>query len=184
MEFIKYIKDGIVKPRNQIVLHGTRTIKDNDGNERVVKTQIINPREEMLLAYGWEVYEEPKADELVLAKHKAKREIERYDSSSEVNCFYMNGVAMWLDKATRAGLMLRLQSEQIMGYEETTLWYNGVSYTLPIAQAFQMLYALEVYASQSYDNTQMHLAAIDDMSTIEEIENYDYKEGYPEKLQF
>ena len=180
----RYIKDGIIKTRNQIVLHGTRTIKDKDGNDKEVKTQIINPREEMLLADGWAIYEEPKIDELVVAKQKATRAIERYDSSSEVNCFYMQGKPMWLDKATRAGLMLRFQAEQVMGNESTTLWYGGEQYEIPLLGAFQMLYALEVYASQSYDNTQRHLANIANLETIEEVEAYDYKEGYPEKLQF
>ena len=180
----RYIKDGIIKPRNQIVLHGTRTIKDKNGNEREVKTQIINPKEEMLLADGWVEYVEPKIDELVLAKQKATRAIERYDSSSDVNCFYMQGQQMWLDKATRAGLMLRFQAEQAMGNDYTTLWYGGEQYELPLLGAFQMLYALEVYASQCYDNTQRHLANIANLETIEEVEAYDYNEGYPEKLQF
>lgn len=180
----QYIKGGVIKLRNQIVIHGTRDIKDKDGNEKEVKTQIINPREEILLANGWVEYVEPKIDELVLAKQKATRAIERYDSSSEVNCFYMQGQQMWLDKATRAGLMLRFQAEQAMGNDYTTLWYNGNQYELPLLGAFQMLYALEVYASQSYDNTQRHLANIANLETIEEVEAYDYKEGYPEKLQF
>ena len=180
----RYIKDGIIKPRNQIVLHGTRTIKDKDGNDKEIKTQIINPREEMLLADGWVLYEEPKIDELVLAKQKATRRIERYDSSSEVNAFYMQGQQMWLDKATRAGLMLRFQAEQAMGNEYTTLWYGVNQYELPLLGAFQMLYALEVYASQCYDNTQRHLAAIQGLSEIEEVESYDYTVGYPEKLSF
>ena len=47
-----------------------------------------------------------------------------------------------------------------------------------------MLYALEVYASACYDRTQAHLAAIDALETIEEIESYDYRVGYPEKLKF
>ena len=59
----RYIKDGIIKPRNQIVLHGTRTIKDKDGNEKEVKTQIINPKEEMLIADGWKEYIEPTPTE-------------------------------------------------------------------------------------------------------------------------
>ena len=180
----RYIKDGQIKFRNQIVLQGTRTIKDKDGNDKVVKTQIINPREEMLLADGWEVYEEPKVDELVLAKQKATRAINRYDSSSEVNIFYMDGVPMWLDKSTRAGLMLRFQSEAAIGRETTTLWYGGQMYELPLVNAFQMLYALEVYASACYDNTQRHLAAINGLETIEEVESYDYREGYPTKLEF
>ena len=180
----RYIKDGIIKPRNQIVLHGTRTIKDKDGNEKEVKTQIINPREEMLLADGWVVYEEPKIDELVLAKQKATRAIEKYDSSSEVNAFYMQGQHMWLDKATRAGLMLRFQAEQSMGKTETTLWYGSVMYTLPLESAFGMLMALEVYASACYDNTQRHLAAVNALESIEQVESYDYRVGYPVKLEF
>lgn len=180
----RYIKDGIIKTRNQIVIKGQRTIKDKDGNEKEIKTQIINPREEMLLADGWAVYEEPKIDELVLAKQKAARAIEKYDSSSNVNAFYMQGQQMWLDKATRAGLMLRFQAEQSMGNEYTTLWYGSHQYELPLLGAFQMLYALEVYASQCYDNTQRHLAAIQELQTIEEVESYDYTVGYPEKLSF
>lgn len=179
----QYIKNNKIKTRQEIVIvkNGMRT---------------INPTEEQILADGWveyvapiaesrEVFEEQKAKAaLVRARHKLRNEIIAYDSSYEVNAFYMQGQQMWLDKSTRAGLMLRLQSEQIMGNEETTLWYNGVSYTMPIAQAFQMLYALEIYASQCYDNTQRHLAAIINLSTTKEIENYDYKEGYPTQLEF
>lgn len=180
----RYIKDGQIKFRNEIVLHGTRTIKGKDGKEKEVRTQIINPREEMLLADGWVVYEEPKVDELVLAKQKATRAIEKYDSSSEVNAFYMQGHQMWLDKSTRAGLMLRFQSEQAIGMEMTSLWYGGQMYELPLVNAFQMLYALEVYASACYDNTQKHLAAVNGLESLDAIESYDYREGYPNKLEF
>ena len=178
----RYIKNGIIKPRNQIVLHGTRTIKDKDGNEKEVRTQIINPKEEMLLEDGWQLIEEPSAFEI--AKSKLNRSIITYDSSSEVNSFYMQGQQMWLDKATRAGLMLRFQAEQAKGNEYTTLWYGTNQFEIPLMGAFQMLYALEVYASQCYDNTQRHLAEIAKLETIEQIESYDYTVGYPEKLEF
>lgn len=64
----QYIKDGQIKFRNQIVLHGTRTIKGKDGKEREVKTQIINPSEEMILNDGWVEYieAEPTDRELKL----------------------------------------------------------------------------------------------------------------------
>ena len=91
---------------------------------------------------------------------------------------------MWLDKATRAGLMLRLQAEQTMGKETTTLWYGANQYSLPIGIAMQMLLAIEIYASECYDNTQRHLAEVDKLETKEEIEAYDYRVGYPEKLEF
>ena len=181
----RYIKDGIIKTRNQIVIKGQRTIKDKDGKEKEVRTQIINPKEDMLLADGWEEYVTPIYEPTIDDYRKRKKdEILRYDSSEEVNAFYMQGERMWLDKATRAGLMLRLQAEQSMGKESTTLWYGANQYSLPISMAKQMLVAIEIYASECYDNTQRHIAAVDLLESKEEIESYDYRVGYPEKLEF
>lgn len=181
----RYIKDGIIKTRNQIVIKGQRTIKDKDGNDKVVTTNTYNPTEEMILADGWEEYVTPVYEPTIEDYRKRKSdEILRYDSSDEVNAFYMQGQRMWLDKATRAGLMLRLQAEQAMGKESTTLWYGNHEFALPMANAFQMLYALEVYASACYDNTQRHIANVSLLESREEIEAYDYRSGYPEKLEF
>lgn len=80
--------------------------------------------------------------------------------------------------------MLRFQAEQAMGKEVTTLWYGVHQFELPIVNAVQMLYAIEVYASACYDNTQRHLAEVDKLETKEEIEAYDYRSGYPDILEF
>lgn len=168
----RYIKDGKIKLRNEIVIR-------KDG------MNTYNPTEEMILADGWEEYVTPIYEPTIEDYRKRKKdEIARYDSSDEVNAFYMQGQRMWLDKATRAGLMLRLQAEQSMGKETTTLWYGSHQFELPMANAFQMLYALELYASRCYDNTQRHLAAVDALENKEEIEAYDYRTGYPEELEF
>lgn len=181
----QYKKDGIIKSRNDIVLRVTKVI---NGEE--VKLQVINPTEEMLLVDGWEIYTPAPHKELPLeaktkfAKLAKRKEVLKHDKSAEVNLFYIGDTAMWLDKETRTGLMLRFQAEQAIGNTDTTLWANGVQYPLPLAVAVQMLYALEVYASACYDNTQRHLAAVDSLSTIEEIQSYDYTTGYPDKLKF
>ena len=181
----RYIKDGIIKTRNQIVIKGQRTIKDKDSNEKVVNTNIYNPTEEMLFADGWVEYITPTYEPTIDDYRKRKKdEILRYDSSDEVNAFYMQGQRMWLDKATRAGLMLRFQAEQTMGKAETTLWYGANQYSLPICMAMQMLLAIEIYASECYDNTQRHLAEVDKLETKEEIAAYDYRSGYPQPLEF
>ena len=79
----RYIKDGIIKTRNQIVIKSQRTIKDKDGNEKEVKTQIINPREDMLLADGWVEYVEslPTEEELQVRReiNSAKRVLDATD---------------------------------------------------------------------------------------------------------
>lgn len=172
MKQYQKIIDGkpVVKLRNQIVVR-------KDGK------QIINPCEETILEDGWKEYviQEPTIDDY---RRKKKNEILRYDSSEEVNQFAVQGKKVWLDKATRAGLLLRFQAEESQGIEDTSLWYQGMQFPLKVEQAIQMLYAIELYASACYDNTQRHLAEITKLTDKDEIMAYDYTTGYPEKLEF
>lgn len=160
------------------------------ANEIVIRKngmQTINPPEEMILEDGWVEYVEPEKTEeqkLYMAKSSMKRRLKNYDESSLVNIFTIGGTKVWLDKATRAGLMLRFQAEIAAGKEDTVLWYDNQQFPLPLSSAMQMLYALELYASECYDNTQSHYAAIDALATVEEVEAYDFTVGYPEKLRF
>lgn len=176
--YVKEIDGQTVKKKaKDIVLKTTRGI-------------VFNPSEAMLLADGWTEYVRPTPPEpteeqkFAIAKERKKVEIEHHDKSSAVNQFFIGETPMWLDKETRTGLKLRFEAEIAMGKTDTTLWADGVQYPLPLSTGVQMLYALEVYASMCYDNTQAHLAAIDALTTIEEVEVYDYTTGYPDKLHF
>lgn len=144
-----------------------------------MRTPTLEELDAMLI--GIEASDEER---LTAIKSFKKAEVERYDKSSAVNQFFISDTPMWLDKETRTGLKLRFEAEVAMGKNDTTLWADGVQYPLPLSTAVSMLYALEVYASQSYDNTQAHLAAIDALTTVEEVESYDHTSGYPEKLKF
>ena len=181
----QYIKDGQIKTRNQIVIKGHRIIKDKDGNDKVINTNTFNPTEEMILADGWVEYTTPVYEPTIEDYRRNKiREITRFDSSPEVNIFYIGEQDMWLDKATRVGLKLRFETEMEDGDTETTLWYEGIPFILNLTTANKMLHAIEKYASKCYDNTQRHIGNVNKLTTIEEIEAYDYKIGYPEKLVF
>lgn len=168
----RYIKDNKIKTAKQIII-------------RKGGKQIINPTEEMILADGWVEYIVPVVEETldIVIKHKSD-EIREFDSSVEINEFFISDTSIWLDKNTRTGLMLRFQAEKNSGSIETTLWYEALSFTLNLEEAIQMLYALELYASQCYDNTQRHLNTISKLENIEDVKNYDYTIGYPEKLRF
>ena len=147
--------------------------------------QTFNPTEAMILADGWVEYvPQPYVPTLEEIKANKVDEILAYDSSSEVNEFSIGGVPMWLDKATRAGLLLRFEAEGKVGRTETTLWNDGQSYTLPLETAQQILIALELYASACYDNTQSHIAEVQKLDSKEAVESYDYTSGYPQKLLF
>jgi len=116
------------------------------------------------------------------AKEEKLSEIEAYDQSSSVNEFTYYGVSMWLDKATRDGLHLRLLAEQAAGKTTTTLWFGTQSFSIGITDAFQLLYAIEVYASACYDRTASHKAAVEALESVANVDAYDYTTGYPTKL--
>lgn len=179
----KKIIDGveIIKHRNQIV------IKAGDFN-------FYNPSEEMLFEDGWEEYKiEVNEEDVIIPEpqitlHDVKEnkiaELLKYDSSPAVNEFSYHSYPMWLDKSTRSGLMLRVNAELINEQYTTTLWYNNVSFTLATEAVQKMLYMLELYASECYDNTQMHMANILKLNDIDAVLSYDFTTGYPKKLSF
>lgn len=126
-------------------------------------------------------------DSLECQKRLLRERILAYDASEHVNSFSIGGVNTWLDKATRVGLKLRFEAEQRLGKTETTLWQNGMQFPLPLTgnvTALDMLDGIELYASACYDVTQMHLANIVTLTSVEEVKNYDYINGYPKKLSF
>lgn len=105
-----------------------------------------------------------------------------HDKSKAVNNFKINGVDLWLDLQSRSGLGLRFKAEKDAGLTRTTLWNDGTRFDLVIDDATQMLFDLEIYASQCYDNTQKHINAA--ASMVKDFEKYDYTVGYPEQLNF
>lgn len=121
---------------------------------------------------------------LDIEKEKKLAEITAYDSSKKVNSFTINGIEVWLDKDTRAGLKLRFEAELSLGKTNTTLWHGGVQFNLKLSEAIQMLYAIEVYASACYDNTQKHYSIVRGLTDKESVITYDYTEGYPKIPRF
>lgn len=172
------------------IIDGSTIIKD-DKNIIIYKNgkQIINPSEDFIISDGWLEYSPepvlPSPDEIFQQEKEILIDsLMEYDSSESVNIFYVGEFSMWLDKATRVGLKLRFDAEIAKGKDETILWYNGQQFTLPLESALFILNEIELYASACYDNTQHHLSAIQKISTVEELRNYDFKTGYPEKLTF
>ena len=119
---------------------------------------------------------------LVLAKKAKIAEIAAYDTSSSVNGFVLNGLLIWLDKATRVGLMNSTTIAKASGQETTTLWLGGMKLVVDCDKAIQLLSALEMYALDCFNVTASHKQAVSELTTIEEVEAYDYKTGYPKQL--
>lgn len=138
--------------------------------------------DEVQEAFAWFV---SKMDALKLDQAKVEKiaEITAYDTSSSVNGFMLNGVLVWLDKATRVGLMNSTTIAKAAGQKTTTLWLGGAKFVIDCDKAIQLLSALEMYALECFNVTASHKAAVGWLMSIEEVEAYDYKTGYPKMLE-
>ena len=167
-------------------------------NEQVVKTMENMPtgmtdegemryeeRETEQYAYDvcWIDGVSSDADVLQRAKETVIAAIEAYDTTPAVNGFILNGERVWLDKATRVGLMNSTQIAKAMGKKTTTLWFGGMQIEVNCDKAIGLLSALEMYALECFNVTAAHKKAVAELNTVEEVLGYDYTKGYPEQLR-
>lgn len=117
------------------------------------------------------------------AKEMLLEEIDAYDTSSTVNGFVLNGTVVWLDKATRVGLMNSTSITKAMGQPTTTLWLGESKMEVPCDTAIQLLSALEMYALECFNVTAAHKKAVSELNSIEEVEKFDITAGYPAQLK-
>jgi hypothetical protein len=127
---------------------------------------------------------EPYVRTLDEAKHEKIREIEDYDRSEAVNSFTIGNQTMWLTVSERQQLATQISSNEAIGRDTMTRWFNGNEFTYPIASWKQMLVALEVYAGDALNVTEAHKAVVNALNDIESVDNFDITVGYPEKLSF
>ena len=130
-----------------------------------------------------EISEGLDAEPLGYMKNAMLAYIEKYDDSSSVNSFLLNGMEVWLDKATRVGLMNSTTIAKSMGQEKTTLWLGSYQLEVECDKAIQLLSALEMYALECFNVTAAHKKAVSELDNIEAVLTYDYKSGYPDKLK-
>ena len=133
-----------------------------------------------LIAENKKKYEGKTLEE---AKEMLLAEIDAYDKSSAVNGFALNGAVVWLDKATRVGLMNSTSITKAMGQPTTTLWLGESKMEVPCDTAIQLLSALEMYALECFNVTAAHKVAVSELNSIEEVEKYDITAGYPAQLR-
>ena len=166
------------------------------GILRVDGYQVINPSEEQLLAAGYVEYvppvpAEPTEEELFLqARQNKLAELHDYDGSDAVNdciiSYQGEEIHYWAKVEERTELEKAVRNCMEMGRENYRLDLRdkGVSMTIPCGTLLQMLAALEVYAVDCFNVTTDHEFAIRACSTMQQLKEYDFTVGYPEKLTF
>ena len=162
---------------NETESTGTRTITSETGVEEV-QYPIYNYN------YIDGIYPSDQTPEaLDIVKNYIIQKISSYDSSDDVNSFYLNGIKTWLDKPTRVGLMNSTEIQKNSGLTRTVLWLGTVSLDIDINLAISLLSQLEIYALEAFNVTASHKKEVQGMKTIKEVLDFDYTSGYPEKLK-
>lgn len=111
-------------------------------------------------------------------------QVKSYDVSSEINSFLINGNPVWMDKATRVGIDNALRMQKDKGITDTSIMFGDTWYDIPVDDALAILASVEVYAMGCFKKTSEHIAAIEALTTADEVSLYDYTAGYPTKLEF
>lgn len=149
----------------------------------LVLNDILSSGEQASMEEIKEISEGLGAEPLKYMKKAMLYYIDVYDSSSAVNSFVLNGMEVWLDKATRVGLMNSTTIAKSMGQQKTTLWLGSYQLEVECDKAIQLLSALEMYALECFNVTAAHKKAVSELDNIDGVLTYDYKSGYPEKLK-
>lgn len=155
------------------------TVWRNQCKTRAAYLMNLGEKEYDLVSEEWR---ERRKATLEKAKKEKLEAILAYDTSSDVNGFMLNGNKVWLDKGTRVGLMNSIQITRDMGQDTTTMWFDGYKLEVRCDMAIMLLSSLEMYALECFNVTAAHKKAVSELTTIEEVEAYDYKTGYPKQL--
>lgn len=167
----------------------TREVTHEDPETGEVTTNTINE-------WLCDVVEYEKSDKVIVfdllnnpdsiecKKWMLNAQIDAYDSSSHVNSFTIGGIELWLDSNMRDKVRENLVSCEAEGLTETTLRINGMAFHVTIEQGWAMYNAVLGYARRCWNTTEEHRIAANALTTVEEVESYDYTVGYPDKLSF
>lgn len=116
-------------------------------------------------------------------------EINKYDKSKDVESFYINDKRLWLSKEERSAIDRQIIARENNSLNDITLSFltddnEMIFFTIDNTKAKGMLDLLEIYAGDALNATNKHIQNVLKLTTIEDINNYNYTTNYPEKLNF
>lgn len=131
----------------------------------------------------------PHVRTLKEAKEEKIDEINTYDASDSVNGFDIerNGeiiTSSWLTPAERANYRSSIDAAELVGLTELSLYIGEMPATLPVQTAKLMLAQIQLYADQCFIVTKQHIASVEALDSIADVDAYDVSVGYPDRLVF
>ena len=166
---------------------------EGDSMTRAIEHGVFSgvPNVEQLTEWGFEEWVDPTpTPEQLLEKTKTNKivELESYDNSDAVNSFIIRtsdgDFTEWLDTDKRNNASRAIESAKKLSIPTLTTAIGDIPVTLATEDADLYLAQLEMYAVTCTGVTASHKVAINTLTTIEEVEAYDFTTGYPQRLIF
>lgn len=134
----------------------------------------------------WEMeMSQPSQNQLARAKRELERRIDQYDKSNNVNGFTVNNtIEGWFTPEERSDYRSSIDAAKTLNIETLSFYVGDIPLTVTTQQADYMLAQIQLYANACFMVTKQHKIAVRGLATIEEVNAYDYTQGYPEKLNF
>lgn len=128
---------------------------------------------------------QPSQNQLAKAKRELERRIDRYDKSNEVNGFTVNNtIEGWFTPEERSDYRSSIDAAKTLNIETLSFYVGDIPLTVTTQQADYMLAQIQLYANACFMVTKQHKITVKGLTTIEEVNAYDYTIGYPDKLNF
>lgn len=117
-------------------------------------------------------------------QEKIDRLIKYAESKETIKQFIINGNADWFDSEKRDSIRGKIKAERNLERTNTFIYSNNIGYEMSLDEADHFLDVVEVYAGDCYHITEVHKSNIMALTTIEEIDSYNYKANYPAVCNF
>ena len=119
------------------------------------------------------------------AKNIMIGKIKEYDRSENVNNFVINdAINAWFNAQERNNYKQSIEAAKLLGELTLDFLVNGMILSVSVQNAEYMLAQIQRYADKCFMVTEQHKIKVNKLNTVEEVENYNYKQGYPEILKF
>ena len=182
--------EAVKKVGDVYIVHLEPEQNENDGTACWETIESETPNMETLNTQLQEYKTYLAGRELAQAKQRKVKELLAYDSSSAINSFEIkkNGIKVtdyWLDRDLRTSLEGDVLAASSVGDTyKFDIRELGISLILNCNKFLEGLARLRQYAYGAYNKTSEHMAAINECSTLSEVNEYDFTTGYPQKLSF
>lgn len=143
------------------------TIQDRLKQRELLELPLEGWKELLKLVNGSEDIESLR--QVLIAKVQDKEDSKEFEYKGE---------KLWWNKNTRAGLINLANSTS----EVIPIIINNKIIEFEPEVLKNLLNTLEVYSSKCFVQTYKHLELINKLQTLEDILNYDYTLGYPDKV--